>query len=160
MLRIPAAPSQIPSSGIWTAVASLRYRIEMVKKLHLNRAERHAGRSDSGLRYIPTGINLHPRKAYIIPFPHSRIKREAALFAATHLPTHQNFPVRQPQPESEKSLYPLCGGCRAGKFGEGQGGLEGREIPSERGLPAPPRSFLTPTKNPHPRDKMPLRGVD
>ena len=31
------------------------------------------------------------------------------------------------------------GGCRAGKFGEGQGGLEGRETLS-RGLPAPPRS--------------------
>ena len=53
------------------------------------------------------------------------------------------------------------GGCRAGKFGEGQGGLEGRE-PLSRGLPAPPRSFpcLPITENPHPRDKMPLRGVD
>ena len=32
MLRIPAAPSQIPSSGSWPAVASLRYRIEAVGK--------------------------------------------------------------------------------------------------------------------------------
>ena len=45
VLRIPAATSQIPSSGIWTAVASLRYRIETVGKLHLNGAERHTGRS-------------------------------------------------------------------------------------------------------------------
>ena len=65
----------------------------------------------------------------------------AALFAATHLPTHQNFPVRQPQPESEKSLYPLCGGCRAGKFGEGQGGLEGRETPP-KGVSSPSKVFL------------------
>ena len=30
-LLIPAAPRSIPSSGIGTAVASLRYRIEMVQ---------------------------------------------------------------------------------------------------------------------------------
>ncbi len=37
-----------PANGIDTAVASLRYRIEMVGKLHLNRAERPMCRSVLG----------------------------------------------------------------------------------------------------------------
>ena len=40
------------ASGMSTTVVSLRYRIEMAGKLHLNGAERHAGRS----------LRLRPRK--------------------------------------------------------------------------------------------------
>ena len=47
--------------------------------------------------------------------------------------------------KTEKNFADRNGGCRAGKFGEGQGGLEGRETPPKgvslrlQGLPKSPR---------------------
>ena len=71
--------------------------------------------------------------------PRPQTGREAA-------PSNANLPNRPKtslhgnrRSKSEKSFTNQSGGCRAGKFGEGQGGLEGRE-PLSRGLPAPPRS--------------------
>ena len=59
----------------------------------------------------------------------------------SHLPICQKLPCTATAVfKTEKNFADRNGGCRAGKFGEGQGGLEGREDPSERGLPAPPRS--------------------
>ena len=46
------------------------------------------------------------------------------------------------RPKSEKSFCPQPGGCRAGKFGEGQGGLEGRENPF-KGSPCASKVFLS-----------------
>ena len=74
--------------------------------------------------------------------PHTSNKREAALCknALPPKPT-KNFPQEHP-PKTKRTKSSHCiGGCSWGKFGVGQGGLEGRENPSERGLPAPPRSF-------------------
>ena len=53
----------------------------------------------------------------------------------------KNFPVRQPPPEKQESFSLLCGGCRAGKFGESGRGLGREGNPSERGFPPSPRSF-------------------
>ena len=65
MLLFPAAPNKIPTSGILAAVAFLRYRIEMVGKLHLNRAERPMCRFELVERYLLTD--------YIIPYTSAEI---------------------------------------------------------------------------------------
>ena len=83
---------------------------------------------------------------WVVPYniaivPHTSNKREAALRknALPPKPT-KNFPQEHP-PKTKRTKSSHCiGGCSWGKFGVGQGGLEGRENPSERGLPAPPRS--------------------
>ena len=49
------------------AVASFRYRIEMVEKLHLNWAERHACRSGSGECYLSTAVTMPHTSAEIPP---------------------------------------------------------------------------------------------
>ena len=91
------------------------------------------------------GINLDLRKAYTLPThpthkscakPHSlppRISQSAQKLpcAATAVP------------KNERNFADRNGGCRAGKFGVGQGGLEGRETPPKgvslrlQGLPFP-----------------------
>ena len=67
VLRIPAAPSRIPPAKCGR-FHSLRYRIEVVGKLHLNGAERHAGRSGSGK-------DTSYRKCRFIP-PHQSLTRQ------------------------------------------------------------------------------------
>ena len=72
MLLFPAAPSQIPSSGIWTAVASLRYRIETVGSLWMIGAERPMCRSVSGIKILAV-LFLCERR--FIP-PHQSLTRQ------------------------------------------------------------------------------------
>ena len=67
VLRIPAAPSRIPPAKCGR-FHSLRYRIEVVGKLHLNGAERPAGRSGSGK-------DTSYRKCRLIP-PHQSLSRQ------------------------------------------------------------------------------------
>ena len=47
-------------NGIGTAIASLRYRIEVVGMLQLNGTERPMCRSASVERYIPMGEQIYP----------------------------------------------------------------------------------------------------
>ena len=86
----------------------------------------------------------HSCKAYFLTAPRSPIECEAALFAATHLPTHQKLPCTATAVlKTQKIFTTQSGGCHAGKFGESQGGLEGRESPFQgdslrlQGLPHP-----------------------
>ena len=72
--------------------------------------------------------------------------------------TYQNFPTRPPPSnESEPNFRSCNGGGLVGKFGEGQGGLEGRETPPKgvslrlQGLPYPSLHLL--------RESLYLRGA-
>ena len=76
--------------------------------------------------------------------PPSPIRCEAALSKKSPPVQTQKLPcTATATPKAQKIPTHQSGGCRAGKFGEGQGGLEGRE-PLSRGLPAPPRSSYPP----------------
>ena len=81
--------------------------------------------------------------------PHPPIKREAALCtkSAPPKPT-KNFPQEHP-PKTKRTKSSHCiGGCSWGKFGVGQGGLEGRKPSTKEGFlrlqglspPSPPTS--------------------
>ncbi|GEM_PF-6285556 len=69
VLLFPAAPSRIPPAKCGR-FHSLRYRIEVVGKLHLNGAERPAGSSGSGK-------DTSYRKCRLIP-PHQSLSRQTA----------------------------------------------------------------------------------
>ena len=83
-----------------------RYRVEMVGKLHLSRAER------------PMCCSTHPAHKTSAK-PH-HIKN-------SHLPSqHKNFPTRPPPPRKAKqNLRSSHGGGLVGKFSVSEGGLEG-----------------------------------
>ncbi len=99
--------------------------------------ERHMGRS---LQYSA----LHERRDSAC-----RSSAIAALCIKFHLPNQpKNFPQEHP-PKTKRNKSSHCiGGCSWGKFGVGQGGLEGRETPPKgvslrlQGLPLPPTHHL------------------
>ena len=108
---------------------------------------RGAGRRNLGSR---VWLNLYA--------PRPPIGREAALCKALAPPSKsQKLPcTATADPKTREVFTHQIGGCRAGKFGEGQGGLEGRE-PLSRGLPAPPRSSPYPFLRTYLRTKATAR---
>ena len=141
-------------------------------------AERHAGRSVSGEGYIPVGESkLIPPSSVACDDKLQAICRVKRLMRGDQSPPAQGIhSLRAPptnrvrsrtlqiprtsrrisktslygnrRPKSEKSFCPQPGGCRAGKFGESQGGLEGRETPPKgvslrlQGLPPKSSPYL------------------
>ena len=106
-------------------------------------AERHVCRSAFGECYLLTAKQYHTRVpaggisalAYgIIHYIQTRPTRKTSAIAARcnnsppPKPT-KNFPQEHP-PKTKRNKSSQCkGGCSWGKFGVGQGGLEGRERP-------------------------------
>ena len=111
------------------------------KRLPSIETERHMGRS---LQYSAR----HSYKALYPTAPHTQNERDSrTMQKISTSPNTKNFPQEHP-PYTKRNKSSLCmGGCSWGKFGVGQGGLEGRETPPKgvslrlQGLP-----HLTPRK--------------
>ena len=154
MLRIPAAPSQIPSSGICAAAATCCLAFsplpgENGRKL----VGDWGGTTHVSFRFgkmllvnsctiLYTSAEIPPAGAPPTNRVRSRtlqIPRTSRRIPKTSLHGNRRF-------QNREKFADQNGGCRAGKFGEGQGGLEGRETPPKgvslrlQGLP-----FLPPT---------------
>ena len=96
---------------------------EMIR-LEMAEAEETIERASEELKILLLPKDPNDEKNVIMEIRGGTGGDEAALFAATHLPTHQNFPVRQPQPESEKKSLPSLRRlpCREVRGGSGRFG--------------------------------------
>ena len=98
-------------------------------------APRSAGRRDLGTRV------WHHNKSH----PAYQSGAIAALCKESTPAQAKNFPQEHPPKTKRIKSLPCKGGCSWGKFGVGQGGLEGRETPPKGGslrLQGLPRSPL------------------
>ena len=122
----PPPPCHSERSGTTRATASAKANHRRVVE-----PRRGAGRRNLGTRV------RHHSKAR----PTHQSCAIAALFTAPHHPIHQKLPCTATAAQRTRKIPSFqTGGCRAGKFGEDKGGLEGEGTPSERGVLLPPRS--------------------
>ena len=142
MLLFPAAPNQIPSSGIW-ALALSPLPDRNGRKLVDDRAERHAGRSTSG-NVLVNGYTNPYTGAEIPPTNRARSRTLQSSRTFRQIPKTSLYGNRRPK--NERSFHTQTGGCRAGKFGEM------REVWREKdtlrkGVLLPPRSSRAPPRS-------------
>ena len=147
MLLFPAAPSQIPSSGICAAAATCCLAFsplpgENGRKLVGDWGGTTRGSFRFGWMLLVNGYTIPYTSAEIPPTKGARSRTLQIPRTSRRIPKTSLHGNRRPK--SEKSFCPQPGGCRAGKFGEGQGGLEGRENPF-KGSPCASKVFLPPT---------------
>ena len=108
-------------------------------------AERHAGRSASGNVLVNGYTN--PFTGAKIP-PTNRARSRTLQSSRTSQSTQKLPCAATAVFKTEKNFADRNGGCRAGKFGVGQGGLEGRETPPKgvslrlQGLPPKSSPYL------------------